>query len=425
MAWSTTTVVLVSLIACIAVVAGDIIGSHGTEMKDAKGALLLGSLGLLGTESVWPSFCLGGTCLLLWRLLRSAGTEGSKNLKGSKEKAELPRPIAETPADYQDFQPEVREVSPRRRRKEFEGCFMCSFFEGWLLPAEPAEHVAPSLPEASDSQSSEAEKMAFEALRGRLSDLLGPPGHSGRAPCDAAAATVARFGGDRSCLYRFLRAKQLDVDAAEKKLRKTIAWREEVNANEIQQDREALRIFDLMKPHWPEKIVSTTKKGNPVSYFDLAAAVQTCQLDIWTEANVQSFYVSWMERSLQLQREGRDRYGALGAGNNMPASVVVYNLKDLRLSHVMNCVSGLKAFVKILGIIEEHYPENLHKAIITNVPCVFYRGVWPLVQKGLDANTLSNIHLSEGDGQELLEEVLDISQAEAKSLLENVLRDGA
>lgn len=267
--------------------------------------------------------------------------------------------------------------------------------------------------------------MAFEELRARLTDLLGPPGHLGRAPCDSAAETVARFGGDRSCLHRFLRSKQLNVNRAEKKLRKTIAWRKEVNANEIQQDGEALRIWDLMKPHWPEKIISTTNKGNPVSYFDLAAAVRTCQLDLWTEQNVQSFYVSWMERSLQMQREGRDRYGPLGAGNNMPSSVVVYNLKDLRLSHVMNCVSGLKAFVKILGIIEEHYPENLHKAVIINVPCVFYRCIWSLVQKGLDANTLSNIHLSEGDGQELLEEVLEISRAEADRLLHDVLRDGA
>mmetsp|Transcript_69268 Transcript_69268/g.214192 ORF Transcript_69268/g.214192 Transcript_69268/m.214192 type:complete len:181 (+) Transcript_69268:1-543(+) len=180
-----------------------------------------------------------------------------------------------------------------------------------------------------------------------------------------------------------------------------------------------------MIPVWPEKVIGWTPDGSPITYFDTARAIQACRLDIWTEANVQTFYVAWMEQSLRQQREGRQRHGPCGDGNNMPATVVVYNLKDLRLSHVLHCVKGLAALVKILGIIDEHYPENLRKGVIINVPCIFYKMIWPLVQKALDARTLANIYLSEGEGREILSEVFGVSREEVNRLLSGVLRDSS
>eukprot|EP00440_Ansanella_granifera_P056318 gb/GFBE01061038.1/.p1 GENE.gb/GFBE01061038.1/~~gb/GFBE01061038.1/.p1 ORF type:complete len:421 (+),score=97.39 gb/GFBE01061038.1/:1-1263(+) len=419
MAWRMAAAAALGLLVCAAMVAGEMIAGHGDlALQDAKGALLLGPLGLLGCDTFLPTFCcLGAVGLLFSKRPRKGETKCAEQTKSSvcyepRREEELPA-VADSPQQSQRS----------RARKEFRGCLMCGFLEDWLTPADADDDAdfETKEPFTSHEDGSEAERRAIDTLRSRLSDLLGAPGSKDRAPCQHAADTVARFGGERSCLYRFLKAKGLDVNKAEKKLRKTVAWRQEVLANSIHQQPEALRIFDLMKPHWPEKIIGTTKQGSPISYFDLAAAVRTCQLDIWTEKNVQSFYVSWMEHSLQLQREGRDRCGPLGAGNNMPPSVVVYNLKDLKLSHVMNCVSGLKAFVKILGIIEEHYPENLHRAVIINVPCIFYRCVWPLVQKSLDQNTQNNIRLSEDEGRDVLQEVLDISSAEVDSLLQGVL----
>lgn len=299
----------------------------------------------------------------------------------------------------------------------------------------PASEAPPALLPVPDGEAHCAEpscsgtcgasdSAAARELRERLADLLGPVGASGAAVADqGAAATVARFGGERSCFHRFLHAKRQSVVTTEQKLRKTVEWRKQVGANEILESSAARKVYSLMEPVWPEKVIGCTPDGSPISYFDTAQAVQTCQLDIWTEDNVQTFYVAWMEHSLRLQREGRQRHGPCGEGNNMPASVVVYNLKDLRLSHVVRCMKGLAALVKILGIIDEHYPENLRKAVIINVPCIFYKMVWPLVQKALDARTLANVHLSDGEGREMLSKVFGVSCEEVDTLLEDVLRD--
>lgn len=412
------TLAFICLLIGAVMVAGEVISSG--ELMDSRTALLLGPLGMIDADHLVPSCCCLGAAMLFFRRQSPKKKGQSENsTKGLK----FPEPTKEEPTVGSVRETEQRiELATQIRQKMSRSCFMCGFVEDWLMPAEEETAKAvDAIPSHRIDDSKESQ--AFLELRNRLSDLLGPPGTKS-SPSKEAGITIERFGGDRCCLYRFLKAKSWNVELAEKKLRKTIEWRTQVGANNIQQDQHAEKIFSFMKPHWPEKIIGTSLQGNPISYFDLAQAIQTCQMDLWIEENVQSFYVTWMENSLQLQRDGRQRHGPLGAGNNMPSCIVVYNLKDLKLSHVMKCVSGLKSFVKILGIIEEHYPENLHKAVIVNVPCVFYRCVWPLVQQGLDKNTLNNIHLTEGEGRSLLTEVLGINGAEVDKLLEGVLPDG-
>lgn len=262
---------------------------------------------------------------------------------------------------------------------------------------------------------------AIEELRRRLSDVLDSPGPLGLS----ATETVKSFGGVTSCFNRFLQAERWKVEKAEAKLRNTFAWRKTVNANSALECSNSQKVWAMMQPHWPEKVIGATPSGNPVTYFDIGQAVKCCQMDFWTPENVQNFYVTWMEHSLRLQREGRDRHGPQGPCNNMPASVVVYNLKSLRLADCLKCVSGLQSFAKILAIIEEHYPVNLHQAVITNVPYLFYRVVWPVVQKALDHQTVSRIMLTDGEGRDLISKVLCVSDEKAQALLRSVFFDGA
>jgi len=126
--------------------------------------------------------------------------------------------------------------------------------------------------------------------------------------------------------------------------------------------------------------------------------------------------------SLKLQCQGRRKHGPCGPGNNMPATIVVYNLKDLRPLHVLRCVKGLASLVKILGIIDAHYPENLRKGVMLNVPCIFYKLIWPLVQKAMDARTLANLRLSDGEDRELLAEVTDLGMDKVNSMFAGVLQ---
>lgn len=370
-----------------------------------------------------PSLCcLGGAALLLTVNCKDGKQERPRKQKvtfdESPKKAQSPVNVEKvvTPEDEESLASMLSDT----RKSAMRSCFFCGFLEDWMLPADSstADAVEPlSASEVPVFTADEQKKLELIAkLRFGLLDLFSDK---------EAVKTVEAFGGETCMFNRFLQATRWNVEQADKKIRSTVEWRRSVGANSVSQSSECGRVWELMKPHWPEKLIGTTKAGNPVTYFDLSQAVRICQMDIWTEANVQNFYVSFMEQSLKLQREGREKCGPQGDCNNMPSSVVVYNLKGLRFSDCLKCVSGLKALAKILGIIDEHYPENLHQAVIINVPCLFYKAVWPIVQKALDARTLSNILLSDGEGRDLISKVLGISEPQAQTLLEGVFVDGS
>lgn len=282
---------------------------------------------------------------------------------------------------------------------------------GTVLPPESAK--------GSAVRSTQVQReRAISELRRCLTDLLGPEGEAqGDLPDADAIATVNAFGGEECCFRRFLLATRMNVSMANVKLRKTIQWRKEVRANEVLKDPSFQAVWDLMLPLWPERLVAQTSQGNPLTYFDILKGISTCQTKIWTDSNVQMFYVTWMELSLQLQRRGREKCGPQGDCDNMPATVVVYNMKDLHLGHVVTAALGLRSFGKILAIIDEHYPENLHKAYIINAPFVFYKVIWPMVRRALDTRTVANIHISADSSTEHLKAELGLGELEVEALM--------
>eukprot|EP00929_Paragymnodinium_shiwhaense_P020722 TRINITY_DN13715_c0_g1_i1.p1 TRINITY_DN13715_c0_g1~~TRINITY_DN13715_c0_g1_i1.p1 ORF type:complete len:478 (-),score=111.39 TRINITY_DN13715_c0_g1_i1:294-1727(-) len=275
----------------------------------------------------------------------------------------------------------------------------------------------------ADAGVPEVKDWRVRELRSRLSDLLGAPGS---ASSDSEAATsssasaearraVSYFGGEGACLRRFLKSASYDIAAAEKKLRKTIDFRVQNNVSFIRDDPAALRIWEEIKEHWPEYIIGTTSDGSPVSYFDLEKAVAFCQRFL-DENKIRTFWIMWMEHNLQLQRQGRSQTGGGGGHQDLPASVVVYNLSGLGFARVTKCAAGIRALVRVVGLAEEHYPDNLRRAIIVNVPSLFYNCVWPLVTKVLNTETLANITISNDDGHQAfqecrLEEISDMLQS--------------
>eukprot|EP00931_Biecheleriopsis_adriatica_P049757 TRINITY_DN28790_c0_g1_i1.p1 TRINITY_DN28790_c0_g1~~TRINITY_DN28790_c0_g1_i1.p1 ORF type:complete len:423 (+),score=93.16 TRINITY_DN28790_c0_g1_i1:33-1301(+) len=269
-------------------------------------------------------------------------------------------------------------------------------------------------------EASEApEDQLIRELRDRLVDVLGPVG---LVSCDTSEArkTVDAFGNYRICCWRFLKACNGNIDAAEKKLRKTFAFREDIAASCLICDPDACRVFEELRDAWPEELIGSTEDGSPVSYFYLPKAVKFLQLGL-TEEQIRTFWLVWMEKSLELQRDGRARASDAISSNNMPASVVVYDLEGLRLSQLTSCLGGLQIFCRVIGMAEEHYPQNLRKAIIVNAPGFFSRMVWPLVQKVLDEETLSNICVCSSEVKDLQSEQLGFSTHELLSLLGNRL----
>ncbi|CAK9056596.1 unnamed protein product [Durusdinium trenchii] len=149
-------------------------------------------------------------------------------------------------------------------------------------------------------------------------------------------------------------------------------------------------VFERLKDAWPEAWIGTTSDGSPVSFFDVGKAVRFLQLGV-AEDELRLFWMFWMERSNEQQRNGLARASGSIDPHDMPGTVVIYDLKELLLSSLTSCLSGLHTLVKVLGLAEKHYPSNLRKAIVLNAPTIFSRMVWPLVHKVLDSETRNNV----------------------------------
>eukprot|EP00930_Biecheleria_cincta_P042425 TRINITY_DN2919_c0_g2_i1.p1 TRINITY_DN2919_c0_g2~~TRINITY_DN2919_c0_g2_i1.p1 ORF type:complete len:414 (-),score=100.67 TRINITY_DN2919_c0_g2_i1:28-1245(-) len=265
------------------------------------------------------------------------------------------------------------------------------------------------------SSASSVEQERVDELWRRLSDILGPDGNA------YDKESVEKLGGYPTCLWRFLVSVNNNIDAAEAKLRKTMEFRRGIDANGLLENSPSRQIFDNAEQVWPEVNLGTTSDGSPVSYFDIQKAVKFLQLG-YDEDAIRSIWLVWMERSNAIQRAGRSAASGSISSLDMPGTVVVYNLEGMRLSQLTSCLSGLHQFCRVLGLAEQHYPTNLRKAIILNSPSMFSRMVWPLVQKVLDAETLSNVLVCDGDNYAALtSEELGFGTEELGKLLEGRL----
>eukprot|EP00435_Cladocopium_sp_Y103_P064568 s6_g26.t1 len=207
-----------------------------------------------------------------------------------------------------------------------------------------------------------------------------------------AAGSIEKLGGYPTCYWRFLRSCNNDVKAAETKLRATLRFRQRLGVDHLLCTEKPKQVFEKLKDAWPEVWIGTTSDGSPVSFFDVGKAVRFLQLGV-QEEELRLFWMVWMERSNQQQRQGLGKASGSGSidPHDMPGTVVIYDLKELHLSQLTSCLSGLHSLIKVLGLAEKHYPSNLRKAVVLNAPAVFSRMVWPLVHKVLDAETRKDV----------------------------------
>jgi len=255
------------------------------------------------------------------------------------------------------------------------------------------------------------EKLVSE-LRRRLSDLLGPPEPTGQLEKDAVR-TIDCFGGEHVCFSRFLRARRLDVNLAERMLRKTIEFRRLSRVNDIIEDPISREVWLSTRPHWPLTMPLFSRDGSLVLYFRMAHF-----LDFWYNGykdtnQVMTVYLAFMERSLRLQRLARQRCGVPPTEEMRPV-FEVYDLSGIGLRHA-KCLLGIRKIMKVLSIGQQHYPENLRAAFLLNVPTGL-ESVWKLVSQVLDVRTQEKIHFKSSDGRELLQQALGVSAEEVSAM---------
>jgi len=195
-------------------------------------------------------------------------------------------------------------------------------------------------------------------------------------------------------LVKFLRARDLDVDAAEKMLISTLRWRETFKASETINDKFPDDSFG--KTSW---VFGKDKGGRPVTYNAYARSQNVAAIF----SDVDRFLrwrVGQMEEALRrLDFTTVDcltqifDYGGLGMSN-----------RD---------ANAKKAAAEATKIFQNYYPETLHRKFFVNVPAIMAWVFWafkPLISSatyaklqmvGKGPETIGKVLLQDIDASEL------------------------
>ena len=205
-----------------------------------------------------------------------------------------------------------------------------------------------------------------------------------------ALEMMTLYGGEKTCLVRFLSARDGDLKAAHEMLEACLQWRSEEKVDAIWQisdEDERIDAIKQVRPWWTGTYMGLTRDGSPVQYSRIEF-LDAGKLLGFGDEPLTLFYIWWMENSLGLQRIGQQALGDRNAP--MPRSVEVYDCYNISMAYLAVNIPGLNRIAAALSLGQLYYPENLRKAFIINAPRVFTIA-WNVLKRVLPSETLSKV----------------------------------
>lgn len=217
----------------------------------------------------------------------------------------------------------------------------------------------------------ENEARAVQKLRSRLWDI--------EANLDSLALNMRD-----TTLIRFLRARKLNVDAAEKMLRDAHDWRQN-NCPE--------KVFCRMEQNpWPEPLEYSTggwsgvdREGAPVFIDRIGQLDVSGMLARIEPKHFEDFCIWRLETNQRLMREAERR-----TGQAQYQLCVIEDLKGLGWQHFNR--SAFKLVQIAAQVNDLYYPEQLKVCYIVNAPKLF-SAIWNVVQRFFDPVTREKIQI--------------------------------
>ena len=212
------------------------------------------------------------------------------------------------------------------------------------------------------------------------------------------------FGNKKTCLARFLTAREGNIDKAEEMITTTFEFRRQHDVSGCirSTNLERLQTLQEIRNYWTATFFGLTNDGSPIQYHRVeylrpAVLMKTPQDGgIGGEEQMRTFYLWWMETSLSLQRVGYEKEQRETQGEvteEMKQGIEIFDLKGISWWRLSGALSGLKMFSRALSVGQDHYPENLRKAFVLNAPVVI-TVLWSVVFLVLSARTKAKISIS-------------------------------
>ncbi|VDL74672.1 unnamed protein product [Nippostrongylus brasiliensis] len=187
-------------------------------------------------------------------------------------------------------------------------------------------------------------------------------------------------------LLRFLRARDFDVAKAKELVHNSIIWRKQHNVDRILHEWTPPSV---LTQYFPGCWHHSDKEGRPLfllrlGNLDMKGMLRSCGLE-----NIVKLTLSVCEEGLIKTAEATKQIGA-------PISTwsLLVDLEGLSMRHLWR--PGVQSLLRIIEIVEAHYPETMGQVLIVRAPRVF-PVLWTLISPFIDENTRNKFMINSGE----------------------------
>ncbi|GMR61033.1 hypothetical protein PMAYCL1PPCAC_31228 [Pristionchus mayeri] len=197
--------------------------------------------------------------------------------------------------------------------------------------------------------------------------------HKGKLPNDAH-------------LLRFLRAREFDVPKAKEMILTSLLWRKQHNVDQILHEWQRPAV---VKQFFPGCWHHSDRGGRPLYLLRLGLLDMKGLLRSIGMQNVVKLCLSTCEEGLNRAEEATKALG-------VPISCwsALLDLDGLSMRHLWR--PGVQALLKIIEIVEAHYPETMGQVLVVRAPRVF-PVLWTLISPFIDETTRNKFVICGGE----------------------------
>ncbi|GFS58169.1 SEC14-like protein 2 [Nephila pilipes] len=203
---------------------------------------------------------------------------------------------------------------------------------------------------------------------------------------------------DKYVFYKFLKARNFNINQAESMLRKYLRWRKELQIDTIISD---FKPSEVLQKYISQSFIGFDKSGCLIQY---AAIGNLDGKGLFKSAN--SFDVLRCVLQEMEKINLRLKYQSEKLGKPVNQSIFIYNLENMTLAKATHRQS-VELFMLGIQIFQDNYPEFLKSIYIINAS-VYFTIVFPIIKKILSGALLDKIEVYGKDGwKEVLLSVID------------------